>query len=214
MVNISGRVYDFDDDPIEDASIEVKNDRFESVYQVKTDEEGRYELDVEEGRYMALATFKDYKTENLEFWCWNILAHEDMVIDGKIGGLEVYAMNAFLPQGALPSLIIYFRPMSLQRVKDAGGMEEVQKQSPMDISPDLSEDDIELKLNDQNVNILEINQVREAAGKDRSMIGYLVQCELPEELRDENIMRIRMTLSDRKTGEKGSGCLFWDNPYV
>jgi len=57
----------------------------------------------------------NYKKENLEYWAWNIPAYSDLEINTRIDGLEVYAMNAWVPQGAVPSFQIYFRPMSLKR---------------------------------------------------------------------------------------------------
>jgi len=60
---------------------------------------------------------KDYAVENLEYWAWNIMAYQDLEINPCIDGLEVYAVNAWIPQGGMPSVQIYFRPMSLKRLK-------------------------------------------------------------------------------------------------
>jgi hypothetical protein len=224
---ISGRVTDFDNNPLQNAVVEIKNARFDAIYKANTNDKGQYEIFVEKGVYLALMVCKDYKTKYLEYWAWNIPAYQDLQFNPRIDGIEVYAMNAFVPQGAYPSLIIYFRPMSLKRTQEAGGSNALKNMKVVDISPDLSEDDIELKINGTTVKILEINRVKEYADGISSMIAYLIQSTMPRKsiiayliqsalpLRTPNSKRyseylqIDLTLRDKKTGEKGEGCLFW-----
>lgn len=97
----------------------------------------------------------------------------------------------------------------------------------IDISPNLSKDDIELKINGTRVRILELNRVKEYAGgissmvaylvqstmPRRSIIAYLVQSALPLRKNESKIIsrytRVDVTLTDRQTGERGEGCVFW-----
>ncbi len=90
---------------------------------------------------------KDYAVKNLEYWAWNVLAYHDVEIDARIDGLEVYAINAWMPQGATPSMQIYFRPMSLRRVKEFSqrlgikfppSREELRSLKVIDIAPRLT----------------------------------------------------------------------------
>lgn len=224
---ISGKVTDFDDNPLQNAVVEIKNDRFVAIYKTNTDDKGEYKIFVEKGLYLALMAYKDYKKKYLEYWAWNVPAYQDLQFNPRIGGIEVYAMNAFVPQGAYPSLLIYFRPMSLRRFHSARGSSAIKKTGIINISPELAENDIELRINGYPVRILEINRVKEYAGGISSMIAYLIQLTLPrrstiaysiqsalpmkkhEDKREQSYLRINMTLKDTQTGERGEGCLFW-----
>jgi hypothetical protein len=224
---IFGKVTDFDNNLLQGALVEIKNDHFKAIYKAHTNDKGEYKILVEKGLYLALAVFKDYKTRYLEYWAWNVPAFEDLQFSPRIGGIEVYAMNAFLPQGAYPSVVIYFRPMSLARYKNMTDAKALKKSDVIDISPNLSKDDIELKINGTPVKILELNRVKEYAGGISSMIAYLVQSTMPRKSiiayliqsalplgRNESkgisrYSRIDVTLTDSETGERGEGCLFW-----
>lgn len=209
MVEISGIVTDFDNKPIEGADILLMNDQFEPVYQTTSNTKGEYKLYVKIGTYLGLFACKDYKTKNLEYWAWNVPAYYDLEINPRIDGLEIYAGNAFMPQGALPSLFIYFRPMSLKRYKDISDKGGAEPRSIIEIAPDLSKDDIELKINDEQIDILELNKIREVTGKDQSMIGFLIQSALPKNWIKSEYLRICITLRDAETTERGEACLFW-----
>jgi hypothetical protein len=223
---ISGKVTDFDNNPLQDAQVQIKNDHFKAIYKACTNKKGEYKIYVKKGLYLAFMAYKDYKTKYLEYWAWNVPVDRDLQFNPHIGGLEVYAMNAFVPQGAYPSLLIYFRPMSLQRFHNMESTKAFKKTSVIDISPALSAKDIELRIGGKPVKILELNRVEEYAGgitsiiayliqstlPKRSMIGYLVQAVLPIKMlgsKKDEYFRIDITLRDAQTGERGEGCLFW-----
>ena len=67
--------------------------------------------------YPYLIGVKDYAIENLEFWCHDLDLTIDQTLDFKFGKLEIYWTNVFQVKGAYPSLMIYFRPMSLEKYK-------------------------------------------------------------------------------------------------
>ena len=54
------------------------------------------------------------------------------------------------------------------------------KNEVINISPNLSKDDIEIKINNKSVKILELNQVKEYADEIYSLIAYLAQLTLPK----------------------------------
>lgn len=226
-VEVFGKVTDFDNNPLQDAVVEIKNDRFEAVYKARTNVEGEYRIRVKRGLYLALMACKDYKTKYLEYWAWNVPAYQDLQFNPRIGGIEVYAMNAFSPQGAYPSLLIYFRPMSLIRSQRLEGVRAIKRIGVIDISPVLSKDDIQVRINGRPVEMLEVNRVKEYADGIYSMIAYLVQLTLPkrsiiayliqsalpveklENKGDSGFFRVDVTLKDTQTGERGEGCCFW-----
>ncbi len=212
-VKISGRVTDFEGRPIEGATIELKNSDFENAAEGVSDKDGRYSLTAPKGTYMALAAVKDYQVKSLEYWAWTVPAERDLEINPRFDRLEVYAINAWRPQGGFPSYQIYFRPMSLMRtakkVTEAGGMENMGKLPVIDIAPEFSADDIQVTIDGQPVKVLQINKVREAAGPNQCLFGYLIQVPLPEKMPMTEYFPINIALTDRVTGEKGEGCLFF-----
>jgi len=224
LIRIYGKVTDFDGNPIEGAAVEIKNRRFESIYQTISDAKGRYSLEVDKGTYIAMYVCKDYATKNLEYWAWNVLVYQDLEINPRIDRLEVYATNAWVPQGAMPSIQIYFRPMSLRRAQELSqrlgvgfpaSKAELKSLKMIDIAPKLTKEDIDVTVNNRPVRVLEINRVREAIGEDQSMHAYVIQTSLPKQQTDLDYSRINIVLRDKETGEKGESCLFWKEPsYV
>ena len=212
-VKIFGRVTDFKGQAIEEATVELKDARFSNVATTNSGPDGRYSLVIPKGQYMALTAVKGYQVQSLEYWAWNVPADRDLEINPRFDRLEVYAINAWRPQGAYPSYQIYFRPMSLsavvKKVTEAGGMENFRKLPVMDIAPELGKKDIMVSIDGQNVNVLELNKVREASGLHQSMFGYFIQVSLPEKKTEKEYSVITITLTDPVTGEKGEGCLFF-----
>lgn len=210
---ISGRVTDFRNQPIEGASIELKDSRFETVAKAVSGKDGSYSLAAPKADYMALAAVKDYQSKSLEYWAWGVPLSRDLEIHPRFDRLEVYAINAWRPQGAYPSYQIYFRPMSLTRVvkkvTEAGGMDNLGKLPLLDIAPDLAAKDIAVTIDGEIVKVLKVNKVREAAGPNQDMIGYVIQTDLPKKKTAEEYSVITITLSDTETGEMGEGCLFF-----
>jgi len=217
-VTISGRVTDFEARPVEGATVELKDSHFNNVASTLSRADGRYSLQVPKGVYMALAAVKDYRVKSLEYWAWTVPAERDLVIDPRFDRLEVYAINAWRPQGGFPSYQIYFRPMSLTMVTkvvlDVGGMENLGKLKTIDIAPDLAPDDIQVTIDGQKVPVLMVNRVREAGGPDQTLFGYLIQVPLPPRTPTAEYFPITITLTDRATGEKGEGCLFFRPPRL
>ena len=164
---LSGHTRDKDGSPIAGANVYILSERFEPLHQGLSDEKGFYSFDLPEGEYKYLVAVKDYGEKYLEYWCENIALTEDRTIDARFDTLEVYALNVFRVMGGHPALMVYFRPMSLEKFR-AG---------EADICPDITS--IRAFVNGGEVSVLETNKVREFAG-DRSMSAYLIQAALPE----------------------------------
>lgn len=212
-VRISGRVTDFKNQPVEGAAVELKDARFETVAKAVSGKDGGYSLSAPKGFYAALTTVKDYQTKFLEYWAWGVPADRDLEINPRFDRLEVYAINAWRPQGGYPSYQIYFRPMSLTRVTkkvvEAGGMENLGKLPHLDIAPELAKKDIAVTIDGQAVGILTVSKVKEAAGPAQDLVGYVIQTELPAKKPEGEYSVITITLTDAETGEMGEGCLFY-----
>lgn len=216
QARIYGRVTDFDGRPVAGADVGLKTAGFQNVAAVATGADGSYALTVEEGLYIALTAVKDYQTKQLEYWAWNVPAFGEVRIDPRFDRLEVYALNAWRPQGAYPSFQVYFRPMSLTKtvaaVIKAGGMEGLAKLPLLDIAPDLQTGDLEVKINGERVEVLRVNRVREASGPGQDMFAYLIQVALPKQPGTGEWTVFDVTISDRTTGEKGEGRLYLPRP--
>jgi hypothetical protein len=212
VVTISGRVTDFDGQPIGGAKIMLKDDGFNDVATAASDKDGQYSLQAPKGRYMALAAVKDYQIKNLEYWAWNVPADRDLEINPRFHRIEVYAINAWRPQGVYPSYQIYFRPMSLtkviKKVMEAGGMDKLQELPVIDIAPELDIEDIKVTINGRSAVALAVTRVREAAAPGQFMFGYLIQVELPEKALEKDYSFLTITLRDPSTGDRGEGSLF------
>jgi len=211
MALIHGRVTDFDGTSIKDAEVELKNDKFITLYSTKSDSNGNYSFAVENGRYLALYACKDYGTKNLEYWAWNVIVDSDMQINPRFQGLEVYAINAYLIQRVPSVMQIYFRPMSLKRTQLAGGKEKLKDMKFIDIAPKLGNADIQVAINEEPVAVLAVDRVKEYVSPKQKIAAYLVQTDLPK-MQEKKIWRICLTLHDSETTEWGEGCLFFEKP--
>lgn len=208
-VQVYGKLTDFNETPIEDGEVVIKNASFENIYSTRTNKDGEYKLEVKKGNYFALFACKDYAIKNLEYWAWNFAVYKDEELNIKIDGLEVYAINAFIIQRKTFSMMIYFRPMSLKRWKE---YKNTNVEGVIDISPKLKIEDIEVKINDEIADIIGINQIYEKDIKSgESIISYLIQVipSLRELKKDYN--KIHITIIDQDTNEKGEGSLYWKN---
>ncbi|WP_195576129.1 carboxypeptidase-like regulatory domain-containing protein [Paenibacillus sp. 1001270B_150601_E10] len=94
-VKLTGRVEDFNGNPLEGATVRLDNHRFTPVVEVLTDEKGCYEIEVEPGLYHDIFICKDYGVHNLEYWAWDVPLFADMVVNARINGLEIYSFRAF-----------------------------------------------------------------------------------------------------------------------
>jgi hypothetical protein len=211
-VKIQGTVTDYEGNPIDSANVILLDPSFRKpIAQGISDENGHYKLEVPKGNYygMAVVNMNHYGKTRLEYWAWNIPAQKDMEINPKYHKLEVYALNAFRPQGAYPSYIVYFRPMSLSK----------SKENPNgDLAPDLEKSEIDVEINGENVEIYSIQKVKEynknRDGEVDYMTGYMLQIALPENFRDD-AQHFRVVLKDEETGDKGEATYYlMNNNYV
>lgn len=177
---LSGYTRDKDSNPIAGANVYIMSERFEPLHQTVSDEKGFYSFDLPAGKYKYLVAVKDYGEKYLEYWCENIDLSDDSSIDARFDTLEVYGLNVFRVMGGHPALMVYFRPMSLEKFR-AG---------EADICPDITS--IRAFVNGGEVSILETNKVREFAG-DQSMGAYLIQAALPEGVNEWERVDIEIT---------------------
>jgi hypothetical protein len=203
---ISGTVRDFDGKPVPGADVAVKSTSFDDLYTAKADNEGRYRMTVEDGRYLALEsiTMGDYGKSRLEFWAWNVPVDHDLTIDVRYHRLEIYGVNVFKVQGAGPGLFAYFRPMSLTRAlgKDT-------KKDP-NIAPMPDELDLAITVDGTPGAIDTVERVQEPVGKGPVMYSYLVHFTPANAIKAT--AEIRISGRDKANGDRGEGAYFYTPP--
>jgi hypothetical protein len=229
-VTLSGRVTDFDGNPIDSASIRLKNKQFENVYETLSDINGKFSLQVEKGNYYCLYAIKlsDYRKTKLEYWTWNVPIFEDIEINPQYNNMEIYGINVFEPQvGPYETYMIYFRPMSLKKSNeivenqkiDKSDYEKVAKVEKLlkpiegnifDIAPNnITSDELSVKINGIESKILNIQKVKDYS-RGINMFGYFIQVLKPEEIKTMNVVydKISIVLNSKETNEIGLGEAF------
>src|SRR6056297_1659330 len=205
-VTLSGKVTDYDGNPIDCAVVLIKDQNFKDVYTTFSNIDGNYGLEVKKGTYYRLTSVRmqDYGKTKLEFWAWNLMVDNDMNLDIKYDKLEVYGVNIFRVQGAYPGYTIYFRPMALSRY-----FEENVGQNNPDLAPEKENLDVQVYINDEPVQINLIQQVKEFAGKD-TLNAYLIHTDLGKNMNNGKT-KIRIVLKDKKYGDIGEAYYFFNN---
>ena len=175
---LCGKITDFDGQPFK-APIAICPDGFASESLGKwSDEEGRYEIFLPERTYNALIAFpKSYGVSELEVWAWHIIMDADQSIDFKVGTGEVYNLNVWPNNGGGSSYFISFRPMvlwTMEQKKFPVTINETEF-SITDASPELKQEDLKIKINGKEADIISCQKYYETANPGHGMASYLVQ---------------------------------------
>jgi len=202
-VTISGEATDFNNKPLENVAVELKNSSFKTIDSAITDKRGMYSFKAKKDYYFALTAVnkQDYRKTNLEFWAWNIPADTNLNINIQYDKLEVYGVNVFLIQGAFPAYSIYLRPMSLTRVG-----ENLQSQKFDKMAPIIDSVDLNISLDGKKLKIYSKQIVHEYA-RNQSMIGYFIQAEY-QKPKDKH-SPLEIVLFDRERKEYGAAKFYF-----
>lgn len=164
---------------------------------------------MDKGMYYAFYACKDYGVHYLEYWAWNIPAYQDIEMNSKIDGLEVYSLRAFKVFRNFPQLMLYFRPMSLKRSQPLReNIQMLDSSEIIDIAPNLTKDDLKVFINGKKSEIYQINKVQEYADQN-NIYAYLIHVSLDSTTNLFEYNRIDITIKDDETGEFGMGTTYW-----
>ena len=218
-IELSGKVTDFNNRPIDSVVIRVKNKNFDNLYETLSDENGNYSLKIKKGLYYSLYAIKekDYGISRLEYWAWNIPMIKDLEINPQYNRMEVYGIHVFEPKATPYNYYrIYFRPMSLTKYQR---IDEIQTGDTIDIAPKkLTQNDLNVKINNVKVKILTIDKVIEYA-KTNYFFAYEIEVEKPkiESLKEiekvKGYDKITIEINSNETNEKGKGEYFFKKGY-
>ena len=210
FVYISGKVTDFENNPIEKAKVGIKNRDFKDIYQTETDKNGDYTIKVAIRKYFALYAIKesDYGKTKLEYWAWNIPAQDNITINPKYNNLEIYSVHVFeLKTNPNDTYRIYFRPMSLKKFQ-----QENNKKDTIDIIPNLKKDEIKIKVNDKIASVKTLDKVLEYNTTGKYIYAYELQVIKPINDYKQAFDKITIEIHSTETNEKGkSDCFFIKN---
>jgi hypothetical protein len=209
LIEVTGTVVDFNNVPIEGASVQFKNEKFTDLEAATTNARGEFHVRLPNRRYTVFAV-RDYGKNYLEYWHWNYQPSPEKPLRIKIDGIELYGMKAWTAGSTeLPSLVVYFRPMSLQRWKDAGspGKDELPKSGHINIAPHFTANDVTATLNSAPLEILGLNSVKEYVKSDLSIQAFLIHLKLVKGSLSLPRGTICLTVHDPEISEFGMGCL-------
>lgn len=209
-VLVSGRVTDFDGNPLDSVTVGWLNPAFDGQYYATTDADGRYTARIPAGRYAYAGGIRmsEYPVagsvlpeadQRLEFWAWNFIAERDTTFSFRYHRLEVYGVNAFHIQGAAPGYTLYFRPMSLtrhQRWVRAG-----KPAGANALAPPLDSARINVTIDGRPVRIRMAQQVKEYFDDRNWSNAYLLFVDPPPT--QSAVKHFRIVMEDLGTGDKG-----------
>lgn len=215
MVTISGRVTDFDGNPIDNVTVKWGSPDFRNAYYTKTDAAGRYCACIPQGRYtyVVAVDMRQYvhssslprDEQRLEYWGWNFVLRGDTTLDMRYHRLEVYGVNASRVPGGVAGYNVYFRPMSLTRyyeLLDAGKLD-----GHYSLAPDVEHAKIEVTIDSRPAIVRTCQAVTEYGDEKASTVRYLLFVEQPEGMeRGDKLFHIVMT--DIENGDKGEATYF------
>ena len=225
LIEISGQVTDFEDTPIDSAMVALYHSDFTIAYSTYSDTKGNYKLsNVKKGTYMAMYVLrpKEYPRENavppedmrLEFWAWNVIANEDLIINPRYHRLELYGLNAFEVLGGGSGIWLYVRPMSLGKLLEFNediytNKSKSEEVADINVYPEYFK--AEVFVDDSPVVVKSIQKVEEFAATDKApaVIGYLINIDYNITKKHEKPLKIRVVGENTELNEKGENIYFF-----
>ncbi|MCD8102035.1 MAG: carboxypeptidase-like regulatory domain-containing protein [Alistipes sp.] len=225
-VTISGRVTDFEGNPVGGSVVQIKHEDFSPAYETYTDGDGFYSLQVEKGRYASMYAIRpeEYPRNNavptedmrLEFWAWNLVADRNLTINPRYHKLELYGTTVFANVGGYDGMFVYFRPMSV--TKYVAYAEEIftdksvaERETDVSISPEHLK--VRVFADEQELKINSVTPVEEFIGiANPAITGYLVQVDAPARPTDKPYILFRVEAENTEYGERGENLYFYELP--
>lgn len=238
FVIISGRVTDFNGQPIENCSIFWQDASFECIEQVISDKEGRYSARIPKGKYQSMGAVKlsahprtaapglPESEQRLEFWAWNFIADRDSTLDIRYHRMEVYGLRVFQIPGAVPAYQIYVRPMSLTRffhekrpdslelsqsVTSAGAEAFDQKDEFTLLAPPVDQLKATVWIDEEKVPVRMKQEIKEYFGTGNWGNAYLLTVDMPKNPSQDLPYHVfKVELTDLGNGDRGEALYYME----
>lgn len=227
FVKIQGTVTDYHGNTIDSCTVLIYNPDFSIAYETTSDAHGHYILDsIPKGRYAAIAAMRmnEYPRQlqvapnnmKLEFWAWNIIAENDIILNIRYDKLELYGTTAFLEYGGRQEMLIYTRPMSVTKVlayQNFMDKADAEKNSIVTIEPQYMSFEVYADgkpLEIYSVQPLTMQDKNNSAGND---ICYLLQVQLPKDIYSRELpYEIRVVGHNSQYQEHGESVYYLEPP--
>lgn len=227
-ISISGRVTDFEGNPIDSSIVKLNYPDFgAAAYETYTDNDGYYTLpNVKKGKYTSLFAMrlKEYPRANavkeedmrLEYWAWNIIADRDMIINPRYDKLEVYGTTVFEEFGGSSGFFVYLRSMSVTKYVSYSkelylNKKEAEKNTDVSVEPEHLA--VKVYADDESLKVNSIQQIELFTGDVRyPMKGYLLQVDKPKNKPTKPYIIFRVEAENKEFNEKGESIYFYEIP--
>lgn len=235
LVTITGRVSDYNGNPIDNCSVMFQNSNFDVLYETKTDEKGKYQIDIPKGKYSNISAINmdtyphtmKHGTKNedlrLEFWGWNFIADRDTTLNIQYNRMEAYGLHVFQVPGGVPAYQIYVRPMSLTRFLTNKGIQNAQHKEDLsniaqmssadtakcdNIAPAIDKAGIKVWIDGEEVDVLMKQQIKEYYEATEYGIAYYITVNRPEKSTTLPYKIFKIELTDLENGDKGEAIYY------
>ena len=235
LVTITGRVSDYNGNPIDNCSVMFQNSNFDVLYETKTDEKGKYQIDIPKGKYSNISAIDmdtyphtmKHGTKNedlrLEFWGWNFIADRDTTLNIQYNRMEAYGLHVFQVPGGVPAYQIYVRPMSLTRFLTNKGIQNAQHKEDLsniaqmssadtakcdNIAPAIDKAGIKVWIDGEEVDVLMKQQIKEYYEATEYGIAYYITVNGPKKSTTLPYKVFKIELTDLENGDKGEAIYY------
>jgi hypothetical protein len=196
-ITVTGQLCDFNGTPLEGGDVRFYDENFEILHSAQTDAMGKFAISVTKRTYPSVFICQSYKDRFLEYWHWDFNPENNDHLNIQIDGLELYGMKAWEMAPTYPGMMIFFRPMSLQKFKALGSPE---KDQPVLIAPELTISDITVELDGKKAQVIGVNKVKEHTSSKAYLDAYLINVSTEG---FGKMKRILVSIEDQQTQEKG-----------
>lgn len=238
LVTITGRVSDYNGNPIDNCSVMFQNSNFDVLYETKTNEKGIYQINIPKGKYSNIGAINmdtyphtmkvGTKSEDLrlEFWGWNFIADRDTSLNIQYNRMEAYGMHVFQIPGGVPAYQIYVRPMSLTRFLVNKGVQNAQHKEDLskitqkssadtakcdNLAPTIDKVGIKVWVDGEEVDILMRQQIKEYYEATEYGIAYYITVNMPKKSTTLPYKIFKIELTDLTNEDKGEAIYYLEN---
>lgn len=224
-VTISGRVTDYEGQPIDSCSLFWQTPSFDDAAQAMTDADGRYSIRIPRGKYQSMGALRmdtyphtpqgsalPAADQRLEFWAWDFIADRDTTLDIRYHRMEVYGLRVFRIPGAMPC----YQQMEASQAQHAQDVSNIEQGAARDdaravrLAPTLDRLKATVWIDGEEVPILMKQEIKEYFSADEWGNAYLLTVDRPKQDTDLPYHVFKVELEDLDNGDRGEGLYYME----